>query len=340
MRKLYTFIILMAGGVFAMQAQPTLNYPTNTSSIGDEINMQYVDHTGLTPGSSGAGVTWDYGTLTNGDLMQVLVVDPGTTPYSSSFPTADMAFSTGGIAFSYNKADNSGMYTLGFGADTGGVVILNIYSDIETMITYPFTYNSTFTDDFKGGFIAAGIDIRQSGTVIVTGDAYGTITLPTGTFNNVLRIKSERTQVDSMYLGTTFLQATTSSSVMYNWYTATSTTPLFSLQTDDAGTPSSAYYGEGATGIDESNTLISAMHIYPNPAIDNLTLTFNIETNAKVNVSIVNQLGQQVMHSSKHYRQAGMITERFDISGIPSGVYYVQLGHDNKTLETKKLLIK
>ena len=126
MRKFYTIILLVICTVFTLQAQPTLNHPANTPQIGDQIFLQFVDHNGLEPGASGAGVSWDFGTLTNADLLMVEVVDPSLTPYAGDFPDADMAFSTGGIAFSYNKADNSGMYLLGFGADTGGVVILNV----------------------------------------------------------------------------------------------------------------------------------------------------------------------------------------------------------------------
>ncbi len=339
MRKLYTLIIILFG-VLAMQAQPTLNYPANAPSIGDEINMQYVDHGGLTPGASGAGVSWDFGTLTHGDQMQILVVDPTTTPYSGDFPTADVAFSTGGIAYAYNKIDNSGMYILGFGADTGGVVILNVYTNMETMITFPFTFNSTFNDDFKGGFVATGVDVRQSGTVTTTGDAYGTITLPIGTFNNVLRIKSERTQVDSIFLGAMFLQATVSSTVLYNWYTSSSSTPLFSLQTDNAGAPTSAYYAEGTTGIDDSKTQITNMMVYPNPATDNLTVSYSIDFDAEVNISVVNLLGQKVLSEQKQYQQSGAITESIDISNIPAGIYYVQVSSGNKSLLTQKLLIK
>jgi len=339
MRKLYIFIIILFG-VLAMQAQPTLNYPTNAPSIGDEINMQYVDHGGLTPGASGAGVSWDFGTLTNGDQMNVLVVDPTTTPYSGDFPTADVAFSTGGIAFAYNVIDNSGIYTLGYGADTGGVVILNVFTNMETMITYPFTFNSAFSDDFKGGFTAAGVELRQSGTVTTTGDAYGTISLPIGTFNNVLRVKSQRTQVDSMFLGAMFLQATVSSTVLYNWYTSSSTTPLFSLQTDNAGAPTSAFYEEGTTGIDDSKTQIINLMIYPNPATDNLTVSYSIDFDAEVNISVVNQLGQKVLNELKQYQQSGTITESIDISNIPAGIYYVQVSNGNKSILTQKLLIK
>jgi len=340
MRKLYAFMIIMVSGILVMEAQPTLTYPTNAPSIGDEINMQYVDYTGLTPGGSGAAVTWDYGTLTNADFMQVLVVDPQMTPYSASFPTADLAFSTGGVAYSYNESDMSGLYTLGFGADTGGVQILNVYSNMETMITYPFTYNSSFSDEFKGGFTASGIEIRQSGNVTVTGDAYGTIILPTGTFNNVLRVKSERTQIDSMFLGIKFLQRTASSSVLYNWYTGTSTTPLFSLTTDEAGTPNSAYYGEGTTGIDDNESQISYMMVYPNPATDNLTISYSIDRDAEISISILNQLGQKVKREIKQYQQAGSITENIDISEIPAGIYYVQVSNGDKSLLTQKLLIK
>jgi hypothetical protein len=339
MRKFYTVILLITCAVFTLQAQPTLNHPGNTPQIGDQIFLQYVDHNGLAPGASGAGVSWDFGTLTNADLLMVEVVDPTLTPYSGDFPDADMAFSTGGIAFSYNTADNSGMYLLGFGADTGGVVILNVYTNYETMITYPFTYNSSFSDEYKGGFSSMGVQIRQSGTVTTTGDAYGTITLPTGTFNNVLRTKTERMQVDSMFLGAKFLQATVNNDILYNWYTANGTTPIFSLTTDESGTPTSANYGDEATGLEEGQESISNMQVYPNPATDNLTVSFKNTSLSVVTISLVNQLGQSVLSVTNKYGQSGTRTEKLDISNIPSGIYYVQIGTGNKEVMTQKILI-
>ena len=339
MRKFYAIILLIACGAFTLQAQPTLNHPGNTPQIGDQVYLQYVDHSGLNPGSAGAGVSWDFGTLTNEDLLMVEVVDPTTTPYSGDFPGADMAFSTGGVAFSYNQADNSGMYLLGFGADTGEVVILNVFTDIETMITYPFTYNSSFTDDYNGGFTSMGVEIRQSGNVTTTGDAYGTITLPTGTFNNVLRTKTERLQVDSMFLGTKFLQATVTNDILYNWYTSSGTTPLFSLQTNESGTPISAYYGDEATGLD-NDLSITNMQVYPNPATDNIMVSFYNNSDAEVNISLVNQLGQSVLSLNNLHAESGMNQEQVDLSGIPAGIYYVQISNQKRIMLTHKLLIK
>jgi hypothetical protein len=340
MRKFYAIIILITCGVFTVQAQPTLNHPGNTPQIGDQIHLQYVDHSGLNPGSAGAGVNWDFGTLTNEDLIMVEVVDPTTTPYTNDFPDADMAFSTMGIAFSYNQADNSGMYLLGFGADTGGVVILNVYTNYETMITYPFTYNSSFTDDFKGGFTSLGVQVRQSGTLTTTGDAYGTITLPTGTFNNVLRTKTERSQVDSMFLGTKFLQATVTNDILYNWYTASGTTPVFSLQTSESGTPQSAYYGDEATGLENNDLSITNMQVYPNPASGNIIVSFDNSSGTEVNISLLNQLGQPVLSITNLYNTSGTSQEQIDISGIPAGIYYVQISNKEKIMQTQKLLIK
>jgi hypothetical protein len=142
-----------------------------------------------------------------------------------------------------------------------------------------------------------------------------------------------------MFLGSKFLQATVTSDILYNWYTASGTTPIFSLTTDETGAPTSANYGDETTGIDNNEKSITNMQVFPNPAANNLMVSFENNSGAEVTISLVNQLGQSVLSLTNLYATSGRNQERIDISAIPAGVYYVQISNKENLILTEKLLI-
>lgn len=84
------------------------------------------------------------------------------------------------------------------------------------------------------------------------------------------------------------------------------------------------------------NTLNS--EIYPNPAKNNAVLSVSLNSNSKVNVTVLNIVGQQVKAASV-YGQAGENKINLDLNGLSAGVYLVNIKAGN-AVGTKKLIIE
>lgn len=67
------------------------------------------------------------------------------------------------------------------------------------------------------------------------------------------------------------------------------------------------------------------MQLYPNPATDMATLSFELEKTAQIQVSLFNLMGQQVFSSQVEERGIGENMFLFNVGQIPAGIYLVQL---------------
>lgn len=98
-------------------------------------------------------------------------------------------------------------------------------------------------------------------------------------------------------------------------------------------------FGPVGVGIAE-NTLnsVNASYVYPNPAKTNATLAIDLKDNSKVKITVMNLMGQQV--KSKTLEAAiGANAIDFDLNGLASGVYMVNVNVNNAST-TKKLIIE
>lgn len=91
-------------------------------------------------------------------------------------------------------------------------------------------------------------------------------------------------------------------------------------------------------GIKENNSLNLNTSIYPNPAKNKLTVGVNLVTSSKVNVELLNGLGQ-VISSTQAQCQPGNNTINLEINGLTSGIYFVKVKADNAS-STKKLIVE
>ena len=79
------------------------------------------------------------------------------------------------------------------------------------------------------------------------------------------------------------------------------------------------------------------MEIYPNPFNGNTTLSYSINNNEKINLSVISLIGETVFFQNNINRQGKRF---FNISSekLKSGIYFVKLESKN-IIETKKIII-
>jgi hypothetical protein len=82
----------------------------------------------------------------------------------------------------------------------------------------------------------------------------------------------------------------------------------------------------------------SSSYIFPNPTKNNATVSINLLHDSKIQVDIMNTVGQ-IVRSSKHEGQNGMNNIQIDLDGLVSGIYMVNVKVDNAS-STKKLVVE
>jgi hypothetical protein len=91
-------------------------------------------------------------------------------------------------------------------------------------------------------------------------------------------------------------------------------------------------------GIEE-NSAISVFSLTPNPAKNNVEVSFNLNDNNDVNISIYNSLGAMVYNQNEGSLTSGNHTVNVNVSKLSSGVYYMNVKAGDNTI-AKKLIIE
>lgn len=185
--------------------------------IGDSYTTMDMDTTGVNEGASGSNITWDFSNVTaTGEQWTAQYVNPFEAPGDSLFPDADVAVNYDELSYSFYDTENNTVHSLGMAFEDFSIVYLNT----EKVAEYPFTFNSTFLDNFEAEYeLGKGLVNHNKGINQFTGDAYGNIILPDGSNHAALRVKIFRQTADTMFVAGIPLSVTVVKSTTYEWYT-------------------------------------------------------------------------------------------------------------------------
>ncbi len=90
-------------------------------------------------------------------------------------------------------------------------------------------------------------------------------------------------------------------------------------------------------GVEIINQPINYISVYPNPASDELTINYQLEKSAVVNINLIDLQGKQHMVLHKETNAMRIQTESLNISHLPPGVYFLRLQAGNDVV-TKKVV--
>lgn len=91
-------------------------------------------------------------------------------------------------------------------------------------------------------------------------------------------------------------------------------------------------------GVDKFESIRSTMSLYPNPAGNSTVLKFYTETSERLDVSVLNTIGQLVFKSAVD-AAVGENRVTIDVSSLQAGIYFVSV-NNGKTTSTKKLIVE
>ena len=310
MKRTFTLIALLF--TIICKAQPvfqSVNWPSATAGLTATV---LIAPKPTSPGPSGAGVTWNFSSLTFTAAGSASVVLPSSTPYASSFSGAThaaiVALPTGTV-YNYDNVQTTYKDQIGEGIQAASG---STYTpDPKRHLVFPFNYTNSYSDSYQCVSCAPG-------NFTVTYDAWGTLIVNGKTYNNVARVVN---MFGSPY---------------YNYY---STNPIISILAYDSSPTGSPY----ATLI-ESNALLSGMsesyvvkhmNVFPNPSNDNITLQNN--NFVKVEFAICDLFGKEVRTAEKLTQGE---TSQIDISSYAPGVYFIKYHDEFGNNSYTKLIVE
>lgn len=316
MKKIYFLGVFLALGISAL-AQPTITSNSNPiigTSI-DYINFAWDGN----PGASGANQTWDFSTL-SGQTATVNYIDPSTAPQGSSFGSANICIDNSGQQYQFYNNSSTGQELLGgYLPSSNGTVI---YSNPEKIMEFPCSYQTNWSDSLSG---SQSSGITRAGTVTGDGDAYGTLILPNGTYNNVLRVKVVENYEDSFMS----IPIATTSNTIYFFYLEGQHSPILAL-TDANIAGIDTIYGNYMKNIVLKTSKIEEkeLSVYPNPVQDVLNLTAPKSVESNYSMEIFNMSGQQL------YKTKNPVLS-VDMSSYDSGIYLLVIKNGDEMIREK-----
>ena len=330
------------------QSLTQINEPT----IGQSSTMYLCDSNAVNLASViGNTAVWDYSQLGKytSQLRTINIVDPANTTNASSFTNSTIAFQIQNFISTYSSSTSSDRNSQGFvfKEPSLGDVIAEYTSNNEVLMTYPFAFGNTSTDNFSGNlsFNFNGIAQNPSctGTVISSIDGKGSLKVGNTTIPNVIRYKIEdRTTASIMFLGD--IEFTR---IQFEYYDlANSNLPIFihaNAKVQNVGSTTPLIDRSIVLSSFEPTSVVSAnvgltsnktnnFNIYPNPTKGELTI--NGEFNSDAQIRVIDQTGREII---------SVLTlsngSKIDLSSIDKGLYTLEITN-NGVKSTKNIVVE
>ncbi len=339
---IFTFFLFLAS--FSRSQSLVLTQAAYEPVIGDSSFYHVLDTIafglGLPLNISGNNVTWNFGNLISTAVKaNSSYVDPSTVPSATAYAGTSMVQKQGAL-FNYFKSvvtPSAQTEMLGLSSNT-----LNLnFSNSAILVKFPLSYGNSFTDNIAGTFNFS-VSGTFNGNVSTNADGAGTLQLPNGlVFSNVLRVKS----VQTINLSLGILPFGTAKQTVYNYFHGSQKFPVLtitytSLNVIGSSSPSvsAVVTGNSKTiivGLEEENSFVSNLSLYPNPATDAIFIDAN-QMAGEVEIELFDAKGTKVL--TRQGVLNGTTTPVLSLSGLPKGMYILKLRSGTRSIQKKVIL--
>jgi hypothetical protein len=342
---LFSFLV----GIYSISICQISIEKTDFMLLGDTARISIAGTTGIDVSITGPTAVWDYSQLVatsqklinpkaisqGGFLVQFTFGNIAPAKYSSNYYDSfgDIPFDAVAGFLPVNIEDYSIFTKItddsvtypGYSLRVDGNEVPFRSDTIEIPYYFPMEFGNSHNCrayskiDFNPYFDGIFIQYRQRATEV---DGYGTLITPYGNFN-AIRVKHTITEQDSLYFDlsgfATWLPINQPTTHIYEWWAKNEKVPVLTIETrmimgDE--TVTGVQYKDIYLGLDASlseNEL--NFSIYPNPAIDKLTISG--ETNIEA-IRIFNVSGREV----NFYSGIQSNSIEFTIDHLESGIYF------------------
>lgn len=305
--KTQLLVLMLTAISHFVRAQPTI---TNSEDfeIGTVLMFQKCDTIGVNAGNPGENQTWNFSNLISlPDTATEWILDPSTTTNGNLFPTSNLVVKVSNGQFTYINKTIDENNIVGF-IDTTSAFPATLYPNPMLIAKRPLNYGIIVTDTFTlSGSPALGV-------ITFDPDAYGTLILPNGTYNNVLRVKISQVHPWFTY-------------VIYVWFDGITKSAILKIDNQ----PNVEYLlSETVLGITEIKKQ-KTFNFFPNPTSNQ----FSFESENQGELSIRNLNGKVISKTFIRDKQTNISTANFT-----PGVYFIVFTTENYMTKPKKLIIQ
>ena len=298
------------------------------------------------PGAKGKEMTWDFGMLS-----------PINEEYTVAYSIPDSNYMHQWCATEhrtryYYTLTADTIWRTGYENPTTFVQ----YTQSEAVLRLPLRYGDTLTTTFVAkGEYGHRIPMTLSGTNTIEVDAQGKLILPDKTYEQVLRVHSQRQYVESGLDSTAMLVN------KYQWFAAESYIPVFESVTayemvEDSmqlAFQTSFYYhvedttdstpNELAPVVDETiedaaSALLTDLSYLPNPIQTDLQVRYTLVQDATVYMHMHNALGMPMYSVPACAETAGEHIVQINMGGWMQGEYTLYIHADDQLVQ--QIIIK
>ena len=329
------FLLVALLSVTSVLAQPIVDQSC-APSAGTSYTFVLADMLNLS--GQGAGQVWDAtGALVAGNDV-VDFISTGSAVAGASFPTADVVLSTAG-GETFIDVASDGLYVIG--SYNPNLPITAVYTNMYQYLQFPCTLGTTWNDTYAGSYIFNGVTYVQSGDATYEATGYGTLQLPWGNVDNVLRIDGSDTYAES---GNGNSYVLTSTFTYYykpgvGYYVARNIEASAQLNGIPQGTLQQfLFMDQNSIGITERSAMTIGLEVFPNPVQDRLTLLFTAE--GTLSLAVMDAEGRVVMSRSLERSGVGLFRELLDVSRLSAGLYTALVSGTDGQLGMTRFLVQ
>jgi hypothetical protein len=332
MKKIVLALSLSLATFATLHAQPVMTSAALSPNPGDVFYGRFCDTTGITPGASGSSVVWNFSGLTTTGGDTLAYDSCAATPYCDSFPGSNIVSYNDGD-FLYSIKSTSGITAIGVG---NSIFRMHIAGG-KDVAYFPLTYLSNHTDT---AYIAIDGFSYQHHHDSMSYDGYGTLTLPTGTYTNVIRVHQTSVVTDSSF-GFPTWEVSTTQTETYNWFDSGFHNPLLTITLDSANGNTVEYFVHGGPLSNMSIvTANAALNVYPNPAVNAVTVSFELNDASGAAITVSDLTGRTVATITGNTLKPGHNNITIPVSDLSAGMYIVRLQSAEGTVTRKVMVSK
>ncbi|MCD6062955.1 MAG: hypothetical protein K0R82_866 [Flavipsychrobacter sp.] len=330
--KQYVYSLLLVLPL-AATAQPVLQV-VQDYKVGTTI--KYRKCSPVAPGANGAGINWNFTSLTALGGMDTLTVS--YLAAGSAHAGANILEKTSDSVSHYMTISGTTNHTVAYAdSSAAGMNASSVFTNTALSMQRPLSFGMNVTDTFSSTLMLLSFTLANSGintrNISVTG--HGTLDLPNGSYNDVLKVRVEHKQTNTFVPYLVNLNM-----VSYMWFDAQHKAPL--LQIDSimvSGSPSPP-----VPNTTRNNTSYLIKETYPqnvnnvygsqldfNAFINgsSLTLEASLPANRDYRLSVTNLAGQTVYQAG--FRSTTKL-QQFNLGNdLPSGMYLITV-HEKENI--------
>lgn len=343
--RISTFLFVVSASLFAQSAKSQITITsTSMPSASTFVVNRYLDSVSsvrVNLGTTGANQVWNFSTAGLAPVIEndtTYFMAANRTPYFQHFSNAQLA-TKADDEFTYYGYNANGISLLGSRSTSGDS---SRYTPAQMWLRLPLAFNNTFADTTRlivtSGTLADTLTYRQQAVA----DAWGSITTPAGTFNalRVRRLLSFELEI----IGIPIVVNT----INHEWWSNTRPTPVFSHSRTVMYTPfgndttfDASFMQRFTVGTDDPvATFNSVEKVFPNPAVHQITVSFDLKQSTEARFDIVNLAGQTQLSSNFETWTVGKNTKNLNLETISEGAYLLRMvNRSNETIGIYKFTV-